>query len=111
MTPDKQNLISNPNVFDMIVSGGTGLATSVLHKIKSGKKLTAKNIIIDALLAVCSMFAAYIICGIFSFESNVSRAVYFGAGWLGSRVIARIDKRSDEIIDRGLDVLEERIKA
>lgn len=98
------------HVYDMVMAGFSGAATSILHKIKTGQPITSKSIIVDTALAMCALILAYIICEAMHFTQETSRAVYFGSGWLGSRIIGAVEKNADKNIARALDKITERIK-
>jgi hypothetical protein len=102
--PEKQQ------IYDMALAGLSGAATSWLHKIKVGQPVTAKSVVIDAGLAACSMVLAYIVCSMLDLSQEMSRAVYFGSGWLGSRVIAIVERKADDKIEEVLDDLTDRIQ-
>lgn len=101
--PEKQH------IYDMALAGLSGAATSLLHKIKIGMPVTAKSVIIDAGLAACAMVLAYIACSLLSLSQEMSRAVYFGAGWLGSRIITIVERKADDKIEAVLDNFTDRI--
>ncbi|NTV26675.1 MAG: hypothetical protein HGB01_10780 [Chlorobiaceae bacterium] len=94
----------------LLLSGIAGIATSMLHKLNAKRPVTFKSAAIDCGLAACSMFGAYIVCDLFQLTPEVSRAVYFGAGWIGSRVIAAVDRRSDQVIEQIIDKAVDRIE-
>lgn len=102
-------MMERQQLVDMLIAGASGAGTSILHKIKSGMPVTARSLAIDAGLAACSMVIAYIACDVFALSQEMSRAVYFGAGWLGSRVIAIVEKKADEKIEDVLDKFTDRL--
>lgn len=102
--PEKQQL------YDMLTAGASGAVTSILHKVKIGMPVTLKSLTVDAGLAACSMVLAYIVCSLLDLSSEMARAVYFGAGWLGSRVISIVERHADEQIEKVIEKATDRIR-
>ena len=93
----------------MAIAGTSGAATSILHKLKVGLPITVKDIAIDVALASCAMVLAYIVSEIAHLGPEYSRAVYFGAGWLGSRLISIIEKRASKALTKIVDKIVDKI--
>ena len=84
----------------MAIAGASGAATSILHKLKVGLPVTAKSLAVDVALASCAMVLAYIVSDLMGLSQEMSRAVYFGSGWLGSRLISIVEQRADKELNR-----------
>lgn len=93
----------------MVIAGTSGAATSILHKMKAGSPISVKDIAIDVALASCAMVLAYIVSEIAHLGPEYSRAVYFGAGWLGSRLISVVEKRANKALTTFVDKLIDKI--
>lgn len=87
------------------MAGAAGATTSIFHKIKMGINVTFKSILVDTILAACAVFVAQIVCNAMAITPEWSRLVYFGTGWLGSRVIAIVEKNADKKIEKTIDRL------
>lgn len=96
-------------IYDIAMAGIAGAATGILHKVKMGMTITWKTILVDTALAACALFVTVLICDVFQLSEEMRRALYFASGWLGSRVIAIVEKNADEKIEKTLDRLTDKL--
>jgi hypothetical protein len=94
---------------DYFIYGAAGVATSILQKIHRKKKMMPRDIFLELGLAACSLVAAHVMSLVVPWGCAYRPAIYWVAGWIGSRVLLAIDRRSEDLIDKAIDHVEDRL--
>ena len=81
----------------LIISGGAGIMTSILHMMQSGAKQTVGKVTLQFAVGACAIYVGYMIGEWFDLDRETLLVVGYICGLLGDRVIQEIYRRENDI--------------